>query len=51
LADRIGRVGVCLQPLADRLTELLRHAYLHADEAPVRQLDPGSGKHAMPSCN
>ena len=50
LADRIGRLGVGLQPLADRLAELLRqHAYLHADEAPVRLLDPGSGKtrHAL----
>jgi hypothetical protein len=36
---------VALQPLADRLAELLRqHACLHADETPVRQLDPGSGK-------
>jgi transposase len=45
LADWIGRIGVALQPLADRLAELLRqHACLHADETPVRQLDPGSGK-------
>lgn len=36
---------MALQPLADRLAELLRqHACLHADETPVRQLDPGSGK-------
>jgi hypothetical protein len=36
---------VALQPLADRLTELLRQrACLHADETPVRQLAPGSGK-------
>ena len=45
LAEWIGRIGVALQPLADRLAELLRqHDYLHADETPVRQLDPGSGK-------
>lgn len=45
LAEWIGRIGVALQPLADRLTELLRqHACLHVDETPVRQLDPGSGK-------
>lgn len=45
LADWIGRIGVALQPLADRLVELLRqHDCLHADETPVRQLDPGSGK-------
>src|SRR5471032_2793097 len=45
LAGWIGRIGVALQPLADRLAELLRQqACLHADETPVRQLDPGSGK-------
>ncbi|MYM37693.1 IS66 family transposase [Duganella sp. FT94W] len=45
LAEWIGRIGVALQPLADRLAELLRQqACLHADETPVRQLDPGSGK-------
>lgn len=45
LAQWIGRVGVALQPLADRLAELLRQrACLHADETPVRQLDPGTGK-------
>jgi transposase len=45
LAEWIGRIGVALQPLADRLGELLRHrAILHADETPVQQLDPGSGK-------
>ena len=45
LADWIGRIGVALQPLADRLAELLRErSCLHADETPVRQLDPGSGK-------
>jgi len=45
LAQWIGRIGVVLQPLADRLKELLRQrACLHADETPVRQLDLGSGK-------
>jgi len=45
LAEWIGRVGVALQPLADRLADLLRQrSCLHADETPVRQLDPGSGK-------
>jgi transposase len=45
LAQWIGRIGVALQPLTDRLTELLKQrACLHADETPVRQLDPGSGK-------
>ncbi len=45
LADWIGRIGAALQPLADRLAELLKErSCLHADETPVRQLDPGSGK-------
>ena len=45
LADWIGKLGVTLQPLADRLSELLRqHPTLHADETPVQQLDPGKGK-------
>lgn len=45
LGEWIGRIGVALQPLADRLAELLRErSCLHADETPVRQLDPGSGK-------
>jgi hypothetical protein len=36
---------VALQPLADRLAELLRErSVLHADETPVPQLDPGNGK-------
>ena len=42
---RSGRIGVALQPLADRLAELLRERLiLHADETPVPQLDPGKGK-------
>lgn len=45
LAHWVGRMGVTLQPLADRLAELLKERRaLHADETPVRQLDPGSGK-------
>jgi len=45
MAEWVGRIGVALQPLADRLAELLleRHV-LHADETPVAQLDPGRGK-------
>lgn len=45
LADWVGRLGVALQPLADRLAEhLRRRSTLHADETPVPQLDPGRGK-------
>jgi transposase len=45
LAAWIGRIGVALQPLSDRLAELLRQRpCLHADETPMRQLDPGAGK-------
>ena len=45
LAEWVGRVGVALQPLADRLTELLKQRQvLHADETPIQQLDPGRGK-------
>lgn len=45
LADWIGRIGVALEPLAQRLAQLLREdAVLHADETPVKQLDPGQGK-------
>jgi len=45
LCEWIGRIGVALQPLADRLGELLRQQRcLHADETPVQQLDPGKGK-------
>jgi transposase len=45
LAEWIGKIGVALQPLSDRLAELLRERpCLHADETPVRQLDPGQGK-------
>jgi transposase len=45
LADWVGRIGVVLQPLADRLAVLLlERSVLHADETPVAQLDPGKGK-------
>ena len=45
LAQWIGRIGVALQPLVDRLAELLKERrVLHADETPVPQLDPGKGK-------
>jgi len=45
LAERVGRVGVALEPLADRLSWHLRQGNsLHADETPVSQLDPGKGK-------
>lgn len=45
LAEWVGRIGVSLQPLADRLRALLlERGVLHADETPVAQLDPGSGK-------
>ncbi len=45
LAEWVGRIGVALQPLADRLTEMLKQReVLHADETPVQQLDPGNGK-------
>jgi transposase len=45
LAEWMGRLGVALAPLADRLADLLREALvLHADETPVAQLDPGAGK-------
>lgn len=45
LSEWIGRIGFALQPLADRLAELLhQRPSLHADETPVQQLDPGKGK-------
>jgi transposase len=44
-AEWIGKIGVALQPLADRMAQLLRQRpVLHADETPVDQLDPKSGK-------
>jgi transposase len=45
LAQWVGRIGVALQPLADRLAQLLlERQVIHADETPVAQLDPGKGK-------
>ena len=45
LADWVGKLGVTLQPLVDRLAwHLLQSNALHADETPVSQLDPGRGK-------
>jgi len=45
LAEWVGRVGMALQPLADRMADLLKQRpVLHADETPVAQLDPGKGK-------
>ena len=45
LAEWVGRTGVALEPLVDRLTGYLRQGdSLHADETPVQQLDPGRGK-------
>lgn len=45
LAQWVGQLGVSLQPLVDRLAELLKQGkVLHADETPVQQLDPGQGK-------
>lgn len=45
LAEWVGRTGVALQPLADRLAwHLLQGKTLHADESPVAQLEPGHGK-------
>jgi transposase len=45
LADWMGRVGLALQPLFDAMRiQLLASPVLHADETPVAQLDPGTGK-------
>ena len=45
MSEWIGRMGFALQPLAERLMELLKQRLvLHADETPVKQLDPGAGK-------
>jgi transposase len=45
LAEWVGRTGVALEPLVDRLIwHLLQGNSLHADETPVQQLDPGKGK-------
>jgi transposase len=42
LSDWVGRCGVELTPLVERLREVLKqHAVLHADETPVSMLAPG----------
>jgi len=45
MSEWLGRIGFALYPLADRLMELLKQRQvLHADETPIKQLDPGAGK-------
>ena len=45
MSEWLGRIGFALYPLADRLIELLKQRQvLHANETPVKQLDPGAGK-------
>jgi len=45
LASWSGEIGVALQPLAQELRQMaLAREVLHADETPVKQLDPGRGK-------
>lgn len=45
LAEWIGACGVALQPLVNRLRQiLLAGDVLHADETPVAMLDPGAGQ-------
>lgn len=45
LAEWVGRIGVALQPLSDRLAEILKQGHLlHADETPVQLPDPGKSK-------
>jgi len=45
MAQWVGQCGHALQPLVEALQRcVLSHGVLHADETPVRMLDPGSGK-------
>lgn len=45
LAGWIGVIGVALEPLVKAMqTDLLKYSVLHADETPVKMLDPGQGK-------
>jgi transposase len=45
LAEWVGAVGVALAPLCAALrAQLLTRPVLHADETPVAQLEPGTGK-------
>lgn len=51
LAERVGRISVALQPLADRLAELLRqHPCLHADEPRCASSIPAVAKPNTPTC-
>ncbi len=45
LASWVGKTGVWLQPVVDRLKwHLMNRSVLHADETPVATLAPGTGK-------
>ena len=45
MAQWIGKIGVSLEPLVDRLSFYLKQrAAWHADETPIQQLAPGKGK-------
>ena len=45
LGDWVGRAGLELSPLYDRLKEMLLSGnVLHVDETPIKQLDPGNKK-------
>jgi transposase len=45
MAEWIGKIGVALEPLVDRLRFYLQQRSVwHADETPVAQLAPGKGK-------
>jgi transposase len=45
LSAWVGEIGVALQPLVDALVlHQRRRRVLHADETPIRQLDPGRGE-------
>ena len=45
LSEWVGRCGVALTPLVDALkTAVLSQAVLHADETPVKMLEPGNKK-------
>ena len=45
MAEWIGKIGVGLEPLVDRLSHYLKQRTTwHADETPVQQLAPGKGK-------
>lgn len=51
LADWVGRLGVALQSLADRLAWHLRQrSSLHADETPVPHSIPAMEKPRKPLC-